>query len=251
MTHPDPDPTPPQPQPMPAEVADALADTAPDVLARLSAAGNTAVPPTHPHGEAVWLEPYGQRPLTVVNTRTGASWQRGTVGWWTPATGGPPPMSTVDQIVELLASPEDQVDALAVLLRQEVRAPGELMLVAQHAVMARRRGADVSRLHVVRSKVLTLLSRTDPLPHRIVEEVTDLDALVASCDADAETAVEERWGTLCAEQRDRYAARGAGRFTFPTPFLFRAAAAADLGRYLQWLRPGQAFIVEPAGDPGV
>jgi hypothetical protein len=241
---------------MPAELAAALADTAPGVLARLSLAGNATAPavaggpvppPPHQHGDAVWLEPYGDRPPTVINTRTGASWQRNPAGWWEPAAGGPPALGLVDQLAALLASPEDQVDAIAALLRQEVRAPGELLMDAQRAALGARRGADPARLHVVRSEVVALLERTDPTPHRIVEEVTDLDALVASCVADAETADQPKWATLCADQRDKYAARGPGRFTFPFPFSFRAAALVDLGRHLRWLRPGQAFLVEPIG----
>jgi hypothetical protein len=245
--------------PMPADVAVALADTAPDVLARLSMAGAPAPegqpagadPAPHRCGDAVWLEPHGTRPLTVISNRTGASWERGTVGWWTPAFGGPPVLELVDQLAELLLSREDQDDAVAVLLRQDIRAPGELFLDAQRAAVSRRRGADLSRLHTTRSRVLALLARTDPTPHRIVEVVDEPDVLLASCWADANTAVEDQWRDACLQLCQRYAARGPepGRFTFSdSPFPVRAAAAADLERHLRWRRPGHTFVVEPVGE---
>lgn len=243
--------------PMPAAVADALAASAPGVLARLSMAGAPGDPPAvagptpNRCGDAVWLEPHGDRPLTVISNKSGASWERGTVGWWAPGPGGPPVLPLVDQLAELLLSGEDQVDAIAALLRQDIRGPGELFLDAQRAAMARRRGGDLARMHTARSRVLALLARTDPAPHRIVEVVAEPDVLLASCWADANTAVEEQWRAACLQLCERYAARGPqpGRFTYPgAPFPFRAAATADLPRHLRWQRPGHTFVVEPVGD---
>ena len=226
--------------PMPADVAGAAGD--PPTLA-----GSTP----NRCGDAVWLEPHGARPLTVISTRSGASWERGTVGWWTPGFGGPPVLDLVDQVAELLLSREDQDDAIVVLLRQDIRGPGELFGDAQRAAVARRRGADLARLHTTRSRVLALLERTDPTPHRIVEVVTEPDALLASCWADANTAVEESWRVACVQLGQRYAGRGAqpGRFTYPgSPFPVRAAAVAGLEPHLRWRRPGHTFVVEPVGD---
>jgi len=233
-----------------ADVAVALAETAPGVLASLTLANANARtaaesrPGPHYRGEAAWLERHGRRPVTVVNTRTGAYWERNNAGWWQPG-GAPGDDDLVDQLGVLLASPNQQIGAIVRLLRQDPRPAEELMMAAQKAAVRARRGVDMARVHIIRSRALGELDRTDPTPHRLVEHVDDLAALLASCDADIDTATDPQWATACRHKLEQYQARGDGRFTYPDLYPDRPAAVAELGRHLRWRRPGQTFYVEP------
>jgi pimeloyl-ACP methyl ester carboxylesterase len=233
-----------------AAVAAKLAATAPDVLARLTLAdadarANTPSQPSPNYrGDAAWLEQRGNRPLTVVNTRTGNQWERSAAGWWEPFHDSRR-RTLVDQLGVLLASRDDQVATIVRLLRQDPRPAADLMREATQVAVQARRGVDLARVHITRSKALGELDRTDPTPHRLVEHVHDLPALLSSCDADIDTAVDPQWAAACRHQLARFEARGDGRFTFADLFPTRTEAVTELGRHLRWRRPGQRFYIEP------
>jgi hypothetical protein len=249
----------PRPRPpsteMPAEVAAVLAEAAPEVLDRLVLAGHRTAEaelqqafPAGRLGDVVWLAPTDTRPLTLINNRTGASWERDPTGRWQPGTG-PAAERLVDRIGVLLASPQDCTDAIVDLLRQDLRRPAELMVEAQQAAARARRGIDLARAHVVRTRALGILAETDRLPHQVVLVVDDVDAYAGSWHADGHTATGPYWQRYCWAMGKQAQESGAGEFPLAEDQPDRMAALLTVAEFrVTSARPGSTWRVRPTPE---
>lgn len=188
-------------------------------------------------GDVVWMPTDDGRAITLVNERTRASWVRDEPGRW--RLRGWTPVTVAARIGVLLRKLDDQVDAVAALLRQDIRPWRELL--EQGAQAAIDMGGNRSWVRFGERKVAELMYVTEGQAHRVVLVVDDVQALAGSWYADAAAAVDPVWGEHCRRE-----ARQAEAGEFPVgTYADRATAVLEAVKLRDGQRPGQSWRVEP------
>ncbi|MFI7608832.1 hypothetical protein ACIBTV_27480 [Micromonospora sp. NPDC049366] len=197
-------------------------------------------------GDVTWTlnDPTG-RTLTLTNGATGKSWTRDAYGHWSPAVR---PKRAVARIAALLLTRADgYAEAVAALLRQDIRPWRELLDLGATAVIGA--GCRPDWAWAGRDQVAALMHATEQRPHRMVLVIDDADAYAASWYADAATATDAAWAFYLRSQGREAELAGQGETTIDT-YDTRGEAALVLVTFRGGgQRPGQSWRVEPVdGD---
>lgn len=196
-------------------------------------------------GDVVWqhTDP-SARTVTLTNTSTGASWARDTLGDWRSAQR---PAPLAERIGVLLRQPDDNpVDAIAALLRQDIRPWRELLDLGAEAAL--NAGGNRAWVRCGRDKVAELMYDTDKQPHRIVLVVDDAEAYAASWYADAAAATDAAWAYYCRQQAGLAESINAGEAPGGV-YDDRAEAVLEQVKMRgSGQRPGRSWRVEPVAD---
>lgn len=198
-------------------------------------------------GDVVWRPVRdGGRVLELIDGRTGETWTRNAPGWWQPLPR-PRPKSTAARVGALLLTPGDQVDAIAVLLRQDIRPWRELLEHGTQAAIAG--GGDRPTVRRREQEVADLMFDTEGRAHRVVLVVDNPEALAASWYADAAEATDPAWAVWCRHQAWQVDVMGRGEFPAAVE-ADRAAAVLEAVKLRDGgQRPGQSWRVEPVWGP--
>ncbi|WP_431935776.1 hypothetical protein [Micromonospora sp. RP3T] len=187
----------------------------------------------------------GVRTALLEDTRTGKVWARIAPGRWEryPAEAR---RTMAGRVAVLLLGGVDQAEAVAVLLRQDIRPWRELLEHGAEAAVGA--GGDRGRVRAAELRTAEVMHDSERRAHRVVLVVEDADTVAGSWYADAMEAGTPDWAAHCRRHALSVEARGVGEFlvgAHPN----RAEAVLEAVKLRDGQRPGQSWRVEPVWCP--